>query len=140
LTLNNLSCSYKRNGQIVEAQEALTKAFKYQSKKRKHSRSEESKRASKESLENEAKGVKTGPSKEKDEVALTELNMCAILSHKRDHQGALKHVRSSIEKLEKDLAQLKIRIEMGDSDTELIDETKEKQSLLAIAYYNQGCQ
>ena len=52
--------------------------------------------------------------------------MCAILSHKGDHQGALKHVRSSIEKLENDLAILKNRIEQGDSDAELLDEAKEK--------------
>ena len=66
--------------------------------------------------------------------------MCAILSHKGDHQAALKHVKSSIVKLENDLAALKTRIEEARPDREIIDEAREKQSLLAIAYYNQGCQ
>ena len=66
--------------------------------------------------------------------------MCAILSHKGDHYGALKHVKSSIEKLENDLAALKAKLEQGSADAELVEEAKEKQSLLAIAYYNQGCQ
>lgn len=52
--------------------------------------------------------------------------MCAILSHKGDHLGALKHVKSSIEKLENDLAVLKSRIEKGEKDVELIEEAKEK--------------
>lgn len=116
----------------------MTKAFKYQSKKRKSSRSDDgSKKRSKETTEQQTRDESSlNQRKKKDELALTELNMCAILSHKGDHQGALKHVRSSIEKLENDLALLKGRIEKGERDRELVEEAKEKQSLLAIAYYN----
>jgi len=36
-------------------------------------------------------------------MALTQLNMCAILSQKGNHQQALLHVKSSIENLDYEL-------------------------------------
>lgn len=41
----------------------------------------------------------SSPKSKGNEMALTQLNMCAILSQRGDHQGALAHVKSSIEKL-----------------------------------------
>jgi tetratricopeptide (TPR) repeat protein len=85
------------------------------------------------------------PKNKSNELALTQLNMCAILSQRGDHQAALQHAESSIEKLEQQLnyALRKIR-DMSpmqvERSQEYIKEAVEKQSLLAIAYYNQGSQ
>ena len=105
----------------MEAQKALNKAFNYQNKKRTRSKSIDSQ-------DNLSQKQTQDPNqeKEKDESALTELNMCAILSHKGDHLAALKHVKSSIDKLENDLASLKAKIDSDLTNMELIDETKEK--------------
>lgn len=78
-----------------------------------------------------------------NECALTELNLCAIYSQKGDHMKAKMYVHSSIYKLKQELDYLKNKIEDLQSrdaniEDELLDQTREKQSLLAIAQYNLG--
>jgi hypothetical protein len=43
------------------------------------------------------------PRSKGNEMALTQLNMCAILSQRGDHQQALLHAKSSIDKLDYEL-------------------------------------
>lgn len=56
-----------------------------------------------------------------DESALTELNLCSVLSEKKEHHLAKKHVESAIRKLE------------------VLERNKENESLLAIAHFTLGC-
>ena len=57
-----------------------------------------------------------------DESALTELNLCSLFSGKKKHVKAKRHAENAIAKLKSQ------------------EQTEENQSLLAIAYFNLGCQ
>ena len=84
LTLNNLSCNFKRNGQVPEAEKCLRKALQIQNLAR---QIEQAVRRSQ-----DVEGV--------DESAVTELNLCSIFSEKKNHMKAKKHAQSAITKLQ----------------------------------------
>ena len=87
LTLNNLSCSYKRNGQIEEAQRALTKALDFQAptidddqddQNCANPRFDRSPARNENGRNNDETRFNSSP--RQNECALTELNLCAIYS------------------------------------------------------------
>ena len=162
LTLNNLSCSYKRTGDIEEAQKCLKKALDLQEKFPAPEEEMPSFKAPTDDKDTEFKFDRSPDKREttfgeedanekifshsprqnkKNEFAVTELNMCAIYSQKGDHMKAKMYAHSSIYKLKQDLSYcLEQQNKMPTISDELDDKIREIQSTLAIANYNLGCQ
>lgn len=145
LTLNNLSCSYKRDGQVEEAQRCLKRALELQEQSASH----ELQRGSAAQFERSPNQAHSGKFEEspriQNEFALTELNLCAIYAQKGNHQKAKMFAHSAIHKLRQQIEALRESIAdcprtSKEALQEMYDEAKERQSLLAIAHYNLGCQ
>jgi len=148
LTLNNLSCSYKRNGQIEEAQKPLTKALEIQALAEEQRTSEVVDGQNPVFEKSQRDGddrFNDSPRNSNNEQALTELNLCAIYSQQGDHMKAKMYAHSSIYKLKQELEHIKAQIQQlqsrdADVSVELLNSAREKQSLCAIAHYNLGSQ
>jgi len=67
--------------------------------------------------------------------------MCALCSQKKQHRKALAHAQNAIKGLSNDLEELheKVRKSEPDSFPDVEEQVQERQSLLAIAFYNLGC-
>jgi len=151
LTLNNISCFHKNNGDIIKAEVVLKRALRFQEGSQKSKAGPESQHAGIINIEDVDDTLcqdLTSPEREvTDESALTLLNMCAIYSQKKDHATALKHAQSSINKIEPEIrkAQSDLVQQMQAQEDfrkilSLKEAIQEKQSLCAIAYFNLGCQ
>lgn len=112
LTLNNLSCSYKRDGQLEEAQRCLNKALELQEqiRSKEQQENESSVRFEKSPEHTVDQRFESSP-KHRNEFALTELNLCAIYSQKGNHMKAKMFAHSSIYKLKKDLDYIQQKME-----------------------------
>ena len=153
LTLNNLSCSYKRDGNIEEAQNCLKKALELQENMAAEEASQHvdpkfeksPQRRIVNPSQNDENRFNSSPRPANNEFALTELNLCAIFSQKGDHMKAKMYAHSSIYKLKQDIEYLERQLASQsivdkDHNETIREQLREKQSLLAIAHYNLGCQ
>ena len=89
----------------------------------------------------------------KNESALTMMNLCTVYSQKKQYQKAMDFAEGAISKLKKDLRDYHATfwtmidnnkktggVVERDKFDALVQAAREKQSLLAICFYNKGCQ
>eukprot|EP01022_Parablepharisma_sp_SALTPOND_P032897 TRINITY_DN872_c0_g1_i1.p1 TRINITY_DN872_c0_g1~~TRINITY_DN872_c0_g1_i1.p1 ORF type:complete len:1576 (+),score=322.07 TRINITY_DN872_c0_g1_i1:18908-23635(+) len=105
LTYNNLACSYKKAGNLQKALECLEKGVDI-------------------CLQYDVK----------ENLAITHLNICAILGQVKKHRAALDHAVKAAFQFQEDL--LRVQSSPEKQQTEL----SEKTSLLGVAFYNMGMQ
>lgn len=106
LTYNNLACTYKRIGNLKKALDALTKGIDLCHQYDRH-----------------------------ENLAITHLNACAILSQLGDHKKALEHGIKAAFQCQEDLLTLQ-----ANPHKHARNELIEKSSLLGISLYNMGIQ
>ncbi len=111
LTYNNLACVHKRRGKPVSALKALERGT--------------------------AVCIEFN---EKDNISITHLNICAILSQLGNHRAAAEEARKASFQCKEDFDRASLQLRENVGPTKLSREKQEKTSLLAIAYYNMGVQ
>eukprot|EP01022_Parablepharisma_sp_SALTPOND_P036628 TRINITY_DN9_c0_g2_i1.p1 TRINITY_DN9_c0_g2~~TRINITY_DN9_c0_g2_i1.p1 ORF type:complete len:2097 (-),score=250.12 TRINITY_DN9_c0_g2_i1:27072-33257(-) len=112
LTYNNLACVYKRRGKPLSALKCLEKGTEV-----------------------------CLAFNEKDNIAITHLNICAILSQLGNHKAASEEAYKASIQCNQDLEKLRTAIKENRGPVlKLRKEYHEKMSLLGISYYNLGVQ
>lgn len=111
LTYNNLACSYKKTGKLPLALESLEKGLEICLKYN-----------------------------ETDNIAISHLNISAILSQMGNHRIASEHSNKAAVKCQQDIAKLNLQLKKSPELISVRQDLKEKFSLLGIANYNIGVQ
>ncbi len=111
LTYNNLACVHKRRGRLVSALKALEKGT--------------------------AVCVEFN---ERENVSITHLNICAILSQLGNHSAAAEEAKKAAFQCQEDFDRISLQLRANPNSAKLARDKLEKTSLLAISYYNMGVQ